>query len=1126
MNNLIQNLSISKKLILSLVFVGLLPLLVVGISSEQQAETLLERQAFSQLEAVTEIKSNAVERYFEQVKSQIVTQSNNRMIANAMRSFRQTFKGYIKSERLTEVELTSMRNSLAEYYTQDFSKRYQEENDGDVPDTDSLLAQLGDISIALQYNYISNNAQPIGAKHLLDRGEGRSSYHPLHERYHIPIRKFLLEFGYYDIFLVDLESGNIVYSVYKELDYGTSLRSGPYSDTNFAEVFRKAADELNEGEIAFADFDLYQPSYEAPASFIASPIFSEGYKIGVLIFQIPLENVGTIMGDRNGMGETGESYLVGPDKLMRSDSFFEPETHSVSSSFKYPQRGRVDTEASEKALSGKAGTGIIQDYNGQQVLSSYRSVNILGITWASISEIDVTEAMEPVSILIKSILFIGVFTTIGILIVALLISKMIATPIKLMAGLIQEVDTTGNFSLTIENQGRDEVGTTAQAFNRMLALLSSAFGETNSVLKSLSEGNYEKEISGSYRGQLLELTNGVNQTVRQLKASYEEQEKQTVLAKLASEDAQKQAQAANESMLEAEKQAKLASDNRAQAEAQTKIAEGQRLEAEKQTELAKISALDAEKHAEMAQKSRDQAEAQTKIAESERQEAERQTDLAKTSALDAESQKKTAQEHADVAQASQRKAQELASEAGRVKQALDCVNTNTLIADKNMEIIYLNDSAKLMFREAEQDINSEIPGFSSSELIGQNISIFRSRSNSTAMFERPITNMIEAEFEIGVRTFYVVSNPIYGDGKESVGVVMEWTDRTVEKHIEQEIDSLIEEASKGNFAQSLNVSNKSGFYKSISEKLNTLVSTTEQGLSDIARVLEAIAKGDLNETISKQYYGSFGRLKADTNLTVDKLNEVIEGINRAASDVTQGSQEIAAGNFDLSKRTEDQSSFLEKTTSEMERLTQAVLSNSEKVKRCSTLSNDAGSIAKQGGQVVSQAISAMEKIDQSSKKISDIITVIDGIAFQTNLLALNAAVEAARAGEQGRGFAVVAGEVRNLAQRSADAAKQINELIKESLGNVKEGSDLVNASGERLSKIVESFEDVSKLIMSINDGAKVQEEGIDEVNNSIQRIEAITQQNSALVEQVSASSKSVADQAGSMNALISFFNPK
>lgn len=465
----------------------------------------------------------------------------------------------------------------------------------------------------------------------------------------------------------------------------------------------------------------------------------------------------------------------------------------------------------------------------------------------------------------------------------------------------------------------------------------------------------------------------------------------------------------------------------------------------------------------------------------------------------------------------------LSAENARVKQALDAVSTNVMIADSDANIIYLNNSVKKMMKNAENDLKSVLNHFDADNLLGKNIDIFHKNPSHQRNLIANLQTTYEGKAEVAGRYFSVIANPILVDGQR-LGTVVEWEDKTAEKNIEREVDSMLESALAGDFSQQLTLDDKEGFFAVLSKGLNTLVSTVEVSLNDILRVLGAMAKGDLSERITRDYQGSFGQLKENANTTADKLTEIIGKIRASSSAISTAANEISQGNADLSQRTEEQASSLEETASSMEQMTSTVRQSATNAQEANIFSEGVKDKAATGGAVVSKAITAMEEINVASKKISDIISVIDEIAFQTNLLALNAAVEAARAGEQGRGFAVVAGEVRNLAQRSAGAAKEIKELIRDSVLKVEDGRALVNASGDTLTEIVASVEKVSDMIREIADAAVEQTSGIEQVNTAISQMDEMTQQNAALVEEASAAGQAMADQARSMNNVVEFFN--
>ncbi len=339
-----------------------------------------------------------------------------------------------------------------------------------------------------------------------------------------------------------------------------------------------------------------------------------------------------------------------------------------------------------------------------------------------------------------------------------------------------------------------------------------------------------------------------------------------------------------------------------------------------------------------------------------------------------------------------------------------------------------------------------------------------------------------------------------------------------------EIKNIVEDAAvRGSFATKMDMTGKQGYTKDLSELLNELSTVTDTGLNDVLRVANLLAKGDLTQTITKDYPGVFGEVKAGVNGTVENLKVLVGEIKDATDTINTASKEIAAGNSDLSQRTEEQASSLEETASSMEELTSTVKQNAENAKQANQLAIGASDVAGKGGAVVGQVVVTMDSINESSRKIVDIISVIDGIAFQTNILALNAAVEAARAGEQGRGFAVVAGEVRNLAQRSAAAAKEIKSLIGDSVEKVEGGSKLVAQAGQTMEEIVSSIKRVTDIMSEITAASQEQSQGIEQVNTAITQMDEVTQQNAALVEEAAAAAESLEEQAQNLSVSVGTF---
>jgi methyl-accepting chemotaxis protein len=337
------------------------------------------------------------------------------------------------------------------------------------------------------------------------------------------------------------------------------------------------------------------------------------------------------------------------------------------------------------------------------------------------------------------------------------------------------------------------------------------------------------------------------------------------------------------------------------------------------------------------------------------------------------------------------------------------------------------------------------------------------------------------------------------------------------------VNTLVEAAAAGNFSERIKSEGKDGFFLKLADGLNMLVTTAEKGLNDVARVLGAIAKGDLTEKIDADYMGTFGELKNYCNETTSSLTGMLGDIRIAADTIFTASSEIAQGNADLSSRTEQQAANLEETASSMEELTSTVKLNADNAKQANVLAEQASTVAIDGGTLIQQVVTTMNAINESARKISDIIGVIDGIAFQTNILALNAAVEAARAGDQGRGFAVVASEVRTLAQRSANAAKDIKALISDSVQKIDNGNQLVGKSGDTMKEIVNAIKRVNDIMAEIAAASAEQSTGIEEVSTAVSQMDEMTQQNAALVEQAAAAAESMQSQADQLTQSVAQF---
>ncbi len=459
----------------------------------------------------------------------------------------------------------------------------------------------------------------------------------------------------------------------------------------------------------------------------------------------------------------------------------------------------------------------------------------------------------------------------------------------------------------------------------------------------------------------------------------------------------------------------------------------------------------------------------------------------------------------------------------RVKTALDVSSNCVMLADPAGLVIYANAAVLNMMRQAESDVRKDLPQFRADQIVGSNIDIYHKKPAHQRALLSALSTQYRAEIKVGGRHFSLVATPINDAAQQRLGTVVEWRDRTAEVRIESEVSGIIEAAVAGDFSKRLDTPSMTGFFRQLGDGINALLEANVSALSDVGGVLSRLSQGNLTERISADYRGVLGELKDDANTTVDNLNEIVIRIKGATDAINTAAKEIASGNQDLSARTEEQASSLEETASSMEQLTSTVKQNADNARQANDLAGTAQQVAEKGGEVVGQVVHTMSAIAKSSHKIADIIGVIDGIAFQTNILALNAAVEAARAGEQGRGFAVVATEVRSLAQRSAAAAKEIKELIADSVDKVDSGNRQVEQAGRTMEQIVASIKGVAKIMADISEASREQSAGIEQVSLAVSQMDEVTQQNAALVEEAAAAAESLEEQALSLAQAVSVF---
>lgn len=469
---------------------------LVATIAEKSAAEALNESARNSLVSVRNEKKFAVEELFNTIRGQLKTYSNNSMIIEAMAEFNSAFNAIGQSSNSLDETSTASSpgdfRALQDYYNGPFSDQFKELNNGEDPGATAFFDRLEDRAQILQSLYIADNPNPLGSKEVLDAASDGSRYSQIHKRYHPFIRAFLKEFGYYDIFLVNNE-GDLVYSVFKEIDYATNLTSGSFASSGLGNAFRiSAPNSVAPDDVNVIDFDEYYPSYNGAAAFFSSPIYDGNRKLGVLIMQAPVDRLNALMtSDQSwtevGLGESGETYIVAADNTLRNDSRFliedranyleairaagDPNLTGITAKNTSIGLQNADTTGTKEALAGNAGFDIFPDYRNVRVLSAYTPIDVEGLNWALMAEIDEEEALRPITEIRDTILKNTLLVALGALLLvglgAFLLIRSITNPLNKLTATIGEV-AKGDLTARAKLDSNDELEVLGNAFDGML----------------------------------------------------------------------------------------------------------------------------------------------------------------------------------------------------------------------------------------------------------------------------------------------------------------------------------------------------------------------------------------------------------------------------------------------------------------------------------------------------------------------------------------------------------------------------------------------------------------------------------------------------------------------------------
>jgi methyl-accepting chemotaxis protein len=494
---------LGNRLLLALLGVSLIPLALMAIATYRAASEALVKESFAKLETVRTITAKSVERYFQTLHDQLTVFADDRMAADACRQFSEAFATVAADNKVDAKAMAQVRRDVEAHYAGEFTAEYRKRA-GNDPVFKPLVESLDDNALYLQYLYIRRNDNPLGSKQLLDAADDESAYSRTHAKFHPLLRNLCEKYSLADVFLIDAASGNIVYTVLKEPDFGGSLRNGPLVGTSLGDAFVKASSSGRRDAVAYGHFARYLPSCMEPASFIAAPIFDGRQLVGVVAFQIPIARADAIIGETTGMGQTGETYAIGSDRMFRSNSRFARDL-GVTSTIIDP-RFKVDTVAVRSALDdNRSGTALAVDYRDTPVLSSWAPVTIHRdeasprdtVRWALVSEIDQSEVLAPIHRLRAFALTIFGLTTAGVLLVSTGIARRLSREANRQAALVTGIiDNTHALASSSEEltSVSQQMSAAAEETTAQANLVSAAAEQVSSNARTVS-GSIDNLVS-------------------------------------------------------------------------------------------------------------------------------------------------------------------------------------------------------------------------------------------------------------------------------------------------------------------------------------------------------------------------------------------------------------------------------------------------------------------------------------------------------------------------------------------------------------------------------------------------------------------------------------------------------
>ncbi|WP_051145119.1 methyl-accepting chemotaxis protein [Thiomicrorhabdus sp. Kp2] len=484
---------LTPKLVTSFLFIGLAPLFIFAAISIQNADHGLKNLATQQLESIRDSKKASIQRYFDTVSSQVTTLADTQVILQAMFYLPTQVQGY--QALADNADLTALKEALQKkYQTLDLNPDY--------------ASQLDGIALMMQNDYLVNNPNSSSERWKLNKGASKSAYHAIHASMQPVIHKFIRNANFNELYLIDQKTDRVLYSVNKGSDFGVNIATNPLKNSGLNAVYQNAKN-LTANQTAFTDFSRYAPAGNLPQSFMAAPVVYQGKTLGILVVQLDTEQLNAIMTDNSGMGASGDTFLVGTDFLMRTDSA-KDKNHTVLNSFANPKTGQANYSSVNQALQGKTGVDLTPSFNSTQVMSAYTPIDALGTKWALVAELDEQEALASSDALLSTALLTIFIAILVIVLVAFVIARSISNPIHKLVETIDNIEKSSNFTLRHPASGNDEISQAGQAINQLMGNLDKSFTEIQQVMQSISEGHFSQRVESPLHGDLEKLKDSVN----------------------------------------------------------------------------------------------------------------------------------------------------------------------------------------------------------------------------------------------------------------------------------------------------------------------------------------------------------------------------------------------------------------------------------------------------------------------------------------------------------------------------------------------------------------------------------------------------------------------------------------